>query len=422
MHLSVQSKVRRYSRRLLPVLLLSFSWATVAITDAQVCHAQSDVETEEARRRFQEGVRFYDQKQYDKARLAFRQAYALKPHPAVLLNLAQSELRAGHYAEAATNFARYIRENPNADAMDHARSAFEEARKRVVEVNVAVNQPDALITVDGVEAGKSPLPDVLYVEPGARTIGAEKDGARASHLLRAEAGQRLYVTLELQAPWATAPAVPPSGEPPAVSGVATAPVTGSETAAEPSPGFFEWLGDTPEAIATVTVGSLALGTSAVLAAFASKRYDDANEVKDAIMARLKQDIADNLILEPATPCGPGGVANGVVNFPENIDQLRPGFSETRPAEYARACNSFTQRADSGDRLKTFAFVALGVGAAATIATVVWYFTDTSSSSGSSSGARRPVGKPKTSSADEGALLLVPIVSRETQGLFLQLTF
>jgi tetratricopeptide (TPR) repeat protein len=422
MHLPVQSKVRRRCRRLWPVLLLTLSWASVAVTHTEACHAQSDVETEEARRRFQEGVRYYDQRQYDKARLAFTQAYALKPHPAVLLNLAQSELRAGHYAAAATHFAQYIRENPNADAMDHARGAFEEARKRVVEVNVAVNQPDAVISVDGIEAGKSPLPDVLYVEPGARTIGAEKDGAQASHLLRAEAGQRLYVTLELQAPWsAAAPAAAPG-----TAGVVPAPPAATEPVSAESgesPGFFEWLGNTPEAIATVTVGGLALGSSAVLAAFASKRYDDANEVKDAIMTQLRSDIADNLILEPATPCGPGGIANGVVNFPENIDEERPGFRERRIEDYRRACDSFTQRADSGDRLKTFAFVALGVGAAATVATVVWYFTDTAGSSGTASGARRPAGKRKSSSGErDNALLVVPIVSQETQGLFLQYSF
>jgi hypothetical protein len=418
MHLPVQTKVRRYSRRLWPFLLLSYGGASAVITHSDVCHAQSDVETEEARRRFQEGVRYYDQRQYDKARLSFLQAYALKPHPAVLLNLAQSELRAGHYAEAATNFAKYIRENPNADAMDHARGAFEEARKRVVEVNVAVNQPDAVVTVDGIEAGKSPLPDVLYVEPGSRTIGAEKDGARASHLLRAEAGQRLYVTLELQAPWANAPAAVAGTPSTVIPSTEGAPPTGSDTGNQPGLGFFEWLGETPEAIATVTVGGLALGTSAILAAFASKRYDDANEVKDAIMVQLRDDIDKNLILEPATPCGPGGIANGVVTYNENIDTVNPGFRDRRPAEYARACDSFTQRADSGDRLKTFAFVALGVGAAATVATIVWYFTDTST--GSSSGnARRPAGKRKTSSTET---LLVPVVSRETQGLWLQFSF
>src|SRR5688572_25144401 len=173
------SSVRRTSRYIWPFLALAYViLPTVFVAGVLVaawsgtCLAQ-DAVTDEARRRFQEGVRFYDQRQYDKSRLAFLQAYALKPHPAVLLNLAQSELRAGRYADAAGNFAKYIRENPNAEAMDHALAAFEEARKRVVEVNVSVNQPDAIISVDGQQIGKSPLPDPLYIEPGAHTIGAE---------------------------------------------------------------------------------------------------------------------------------------------------------------------------------------------------------------------------------------------------------
>ncbi len=67
-----------------------------------------------ARERFKEGVAFFDKKEYDKARVAFLQAYALKKHPAVLLNLAQSELRSSHEAEAAKHFVAYLRESKDA--------------------------------------------------------------------------------------------------------------------------------------------------------------------------------------------------------------------------------------------------------------------------------------------------------------------
>lgn len=413
MQLTVLSTVHRRCRRHWSTLVLSSLCALFAAGLVNDGHAQSDAETEEARQRFQEGVRFYDQKQYEKARSAFAQAYSLKPHPAVLLNLAQSELRAGRHADAATHFAKYIRENPNADALDHARSGFEEARKRVVEVNVAVNHPDAVVTVDGVEAGRSPLPDVLYIDPGSHTIGAEKEGATATQVLRADAGQRLYVTLELQGAWADAPQTTEPTAPP----LAATPAAAVATDAEPEGrGFFEWLGRTPEAIATVTVGGLALGTSAILAAFASKRYNDAEEVKDLIMVQLRQDISDNIILEPAVPCGPGGIANGAVNFDNRTPEL---LRDERILEYARACDSFSQRADSGDRLKTFAFVALTVGAAATLATVVWYFTDTSGSSPTD----RDSASPGSGPTDDGPrATLLPVLARETQGLWLNVSF
>src|SRR6266498_5539201 len=85
--------------------------SSVVLGDVPTAAAQEkDAVTETARRRFQEGVKFFDQKRYEEARAAFLQAYALKHHPAVLLNLAQSEVRSGHPVEAAKHFAAFLRE------------------------------------------------------------------------------------------------------------------------------------------------------------------------------------------------------------------------------------------------------------------------------------------------------------------------
>src|SRR5689334_6911414 len=63
-----------------------------------------------ARRRFQEGVAAVDAGNYEAARLAFQQAYAIKPHPSVLRNLGQAELRTGHYLEAARHLSTFLRQ------------------------------------------------------------------------------------------------------------------------------------------------------------------------------------------------------------------------------------------------------------------------------------------------------------------------
>src|SRR5258708_7047188 len=74
--------------------------------------AQSDeAATKAARARFQEGVEYYDKGQYESARAAFLQAYALRKHPAVLLNLAQSSLRSGHPMEAVKYFQQFLRDS-----------------------------------------------------------------------------------------------------------------------------------------------------------------------------------------------------------------------------------------------------------------------------------------------------------------------
>ena len=57
-------------------LLLAASSALMGSSTARA--DDKDAVTEMARRRFQEGVKFFDQKRYEEARGAFLQAYALK--------------------------------------------------------------------------------------------------------------------------------------------------------------------------------------------------------------------------------------------------------------------------------------------------------------------------------------------------------
>src|SRR5262245_44992949 len=104
------------TRACLATLLLAAAGLVVAAPSARA--QDKDAGTEMARRRFQEGVKFFDQKRYEEARAAFLQAYALKHHPAVLLNLAQSEIRSGHPLEAARHFSAYLRESPNASGTE----------------------------------------------------------------------------------------------------------------------------------------------------------------------------------------------------------------------------------------------------------------------------------------------------------------
>jgi Flp pilus assembly protein TadD len=64
-----------------------------------------------ARARFKEGVEFYDKGEFEQARVSFLQAYALKKHPAVLLNLAWSCLKSGHVLEAEHYFKQFLTES-----------------------------------------------------------------------------------------------------------------------------------------------------------------------------------------------------------------------------------------------------------------------------------------------------------------------
>jgi tetratricopeptide (TPR) repeat protein len=387
---------------LVPCLLLPLTSGTA--------HAQSDGETEVARQRFREGVAHYDRQDYEKARLAFLQAYLLRPHPAVLLNLAQSELRAGRHAEAAENFAKYIRQNPTAPAMDHAKAGFDEARQRVTELNVQVNATGASISIDGADVGRSPLPSELYLMPGRHSVVARKGTSSAEKVLDATAGRREYITLELREGYTPTPLVTQNGSVSAgTMPLSSAGPVGAESDTQGGQGFFEWLGSSPAAVATISVAGLALGTSAVLAGFANNRYAAANDARSQIMSALQSDVDDGHIGSDAVPCGSTGIANGMAEF---LD-LSATEQASRIDQYANACDLFTDRSDSGDRLKTLSLVSLGVGAFATIGTIVWYFSDSGSSSGSTA---------KKGSGDSGRASLTPLLTPDTQGLMLDVSF
>jgi hypothetical protein len=239
---------------------------------------------------------------------------------------------------------------------------------------------------------------------------ARKGTASAEKVLDALAGRREYVTLELREGYTPTVAAGGTG---AATTTASAATVGAETGTDGGQrqGFFDWLGSSPAAVATISVAGLALGTSAVLAGFANNRYAAANDAKSQIMAALQRDVNRNWVDPGSTPCGASGIAGGNASFGPGLTM--PERQEDLTAQYRNACDVFTDRSDSGDRLKTLSLVSLGVGAIATVGTIVWYFSDSSGSGDSASSGGSP--QPRQAS-------LTPLLSPDTQGLLLEMSF
>src|SRR5438552_6734139 len=102
-----------------------------------------------ARKRFQEGVAAVDAGNYEAARVAFQQAYALKPHPSVLRNLGQAELKTGRYLEAARHLATFIRDTSfgTPAERDIAKKALVQAEAKLSKLVVEVDVDGAEISV-----------------------------------------------------------------------------------------------------------------------------------------------------------------------------------------------------------------------------------------------------------------------------------
>ena len=302
-----------------------------------------------ARRRFQEGVRYFDAGQYSKARAAFLQAYALKKHPTVLLNLAESELQAGFEADAATHFAQFLRETDGSDTaqIKQARTGLEKAKTKVAEVALTVDVDDAYVLVDGIVRGRSPLPDPLYLSAGTHVIGVRKDDQSVTRQVTAVPGESSTEMINVtSAPSGEATReAKPSEATDEAEELAEAAAEGPEepyvgTGREP---FFTWMRRSP--IGLVGAGVAVLGTVTGVAFAISWQTNEsaASDTSDNILAAAEQDGVE-------APC------------------------TTRPTDdYKQACADYLAYKDTAENHRN---ISLIVGAFALLAvggTVAAYF-------------------------------------------------
>jgi len=215
------------TRPLAVALLLALAPAT--FPTIALAQPADDATTSMARARFKEGVEFYDKGDFEQARVSFLQAYALKKHPAVLLNLAWSCVKSGHALEAEKYFKQFLSEGKEitdkqrADAND----GLTQSHAKLGRIEIAA-PAGTEVTVDGEKVGTTPLADPIAVEAGAHTVkfkgpdggtdtqsvtvlGGEKQTAKFG-----KAGGGTATTPPATTPSTTEPSsTPPAAEPPA---------------------------------------------------------------------------------------------------------------------------------------------------------------------------------------------------------------
>jgi hypothetical protein len=295
------------------MLALLTTAAPAALAQQGAAPPASDSVTVLARQRYNEGVKAYDAGKFEDARAAFLQAYALKRHPAVLLNLGQSEIRSGHYEDAGNHLQQFLREYTSAspDERSTAEKGIAEAKKKAGWVVVAVDATGADVSIDGTTVGKSPLLDPVFVKPGKHTLYAAGGGKTAATSVDVKAGAAAAASLTLgvasvaPAPVPAPPPVAPPPEPvqpppppvqpppPAMQPVQPPPPAlqpvGPMGPMGPQPGmmpppeddrltFFQWYKKKPiawvgtGAIGLGLIGGIAFGASALSASSASKDH------------------------------------------------------------------------------------------------------------------------------------------------------
>lgn len=312
--------------------------------------AQSDSVKQLARQRYGEGVKAFDAGRYEDARNAFLQAYALTKHPAVLLNLGQSELRSNHPEDAGNHFQQFLREHSAATAEERttARAGIAEAKKKASQVVVSVDAAGADVSIDGTTVGKSPLPDPVFIKPGKHTVFATLAGKSAAAAIDTKPGLAATATLTLGAgapapapvPAPPSPPTGPSGPPagPATPPPGMAPITppmGGPLQPQPLPpymqnplpvpepeSFFHWYKRKPIAWVGTGVTGLGLVLGIIGSASASSASSSTNSVADQIRAHRATDPNN----PPTAVCGTKDGAGVFPGYENACQTLRDNIS------------------------------------------------------------------------------------------------
>lgn len=417
-------------------IVLSGTGVVLGPLQTSRAHAQQpDAVTALARERFLEGVKAYDQGRYEEARSLFLQAYALKRHPAVLLNLGQSELKSGHVAEGGNHLQQFLREHKTATAAQQqaARQGITEAKARVAHLIVIVDVDGAQVSVDGVAAGTSPLLDPVFVKPGDHTVTAAMSGKTVSSKVAARRGTATPVSLSLQAAGvvpAPAPAPTPAPTPapgptaPGTYPAPTAPAPGpTATAPEPAPlpppptepkdtgreNFFKWYGRKPVAWVLTGVAGLGLIGSIAFGAAAASADSNADEVSQSILDEVGKWRSDPTASGhlPAAWYENGDTANGQPQPCGDFDDPATAYPY-----YAGACDTLRDNVNAYDTDIALMVVSMVVLAGGVGGTIVYYFVDTGD--GDAPGS--------VEAEASGNISVGPIITPYTQGVGVVGTF
>ena len=355
----------------------AFALVLVLFSVAHVARADDDAGTVAARQRFREGIEFFDKGQYDNARAAFLQAYALKKHPDILLNLGHASLKAGRAFEAYKYFKQFLAEakNPSAEKVQDAQSSITEAQSSLGTISVKAPQ-GATVSLDGEALGQTPLANPVVTEPAGHSVVVKlPDGTERSFNITTYAGQTTNVDATPTASVAitptpilpTTPVTPPVVAPKKPSG------PGAFTPPRNMVPF--WIG--------VGLTAAAAGGATAMYVFRNSAQDDADAVEKL--------IRDNAAKTGVSP-------NGICKSPSaDIQKI-----------YGGPCATLKDNQDKVDTNALIGNVLLGVGIASAVGTVVYYFAASKGPKAPEKGNAtwRPIIVPDIRPGQKGVLLSV----------------
>jgi hypothetical protein len=171
-----------------PLRILSACVLLSALGTTSIAAAQSSHTEESAQARFNAGLKYYDRGEYDRAREEFLQAQAIFPKPALLRNLALTEVRTGRPLDALQHLRAYLAD-PGTTPDKRALAEQNLAEAYAMTGHLSITAPRGTrLKVDGKEIGVAPLKDAVDVAAGPHGVDAEMSGAALHEAVTVGAG------------------------------------------------------------------------------------------------------------------------------------------------------------------------------------------------------------------------------------------
>jgi PEGA domain-containing protein/tetratricopeptide repeat protein len=177
----------------------------------QEAPAQDDA-TQRAREAYDRGRTQFAAGQYQDALASFQAAYDAKPHPTVLISIAECQEHLEDYRAAVATLEHYLQDSPDARDRADVEARIAAHRQRPAKLNITSEPTGAAISIDGANSGQV-TPAELEVPPGEHSVALTLDGyTEATQQVTVEFAEHrdLPMTLEEAAPAEPEPATTPA--------------------------------------------------------------------------------------------------------------------------------------------------------------------------------------------------------------------
>lgn len=153
--------------------------ATASATAEPNADSADSAARQQARQRFEAGMKLYEEGDYALALLEFERAHSLVPGYRVLYNIGQVNIQLGRYARATQKLRQFLAEGGDEIAPDRRASVLADLNMlegRTANLLVSVDPPGTEIVLDNDVIATAPMLEPLLVDAGEHRLTLRKVG------------------------------------------------------------------------------------------------------------------------------------------------------------------------------------------------------------------------------------------------------